>query len=469
MVACVLAFAAPAQGATIEVTTTNDEITLDGDCSLREAVEVARGNAAFDACPKGKANETDVIVLAPGTYALDLATTNESNNQNGDLDVTGGGPIKFKGAGAGDTEITTSLDDRILEAFAATSVKLQSLAVSGGEGGGSPADGGNVSILGGGKLGLKNVTMLNGTAPNGGNINMSNDSRFKMVKSTLAGGTATQFYGGGIRIASSSTATIKKSTLAANDVAASAADGSGGAIYLDSESSLEITDTDILGNEVNTTGLNEAEGGGILSQGELTVKRSLVAGNDANAAVGAESEVGGGIFHVSSDPALIVNTTLANNAAADLGGAYYTNSATTAMSHVTFSNNDAAAGDHLFAGTTALVKLANSIVPSALSGDACETPSDTIRSKGYNLFNLQDPDCPVKDTDEVVSDVGLDPDGLEDNGGFTSTIAIQKSSEAVNLVPLKKCGKSDGEDQRGFKRPAGNRCDAGAFERGAKP
>ncbi|MEJ7876306.1 MAG: choice-of-anchor Q domain-containing protein [Solirubrobacterales bacterium] len=197
------------------------------------------------------------------------------------------------------------------------------------------------------------------------------------------------------------------------------------------------------------------------------MKRSLVAGNDADAAVDAESEVGGGIFHLSSDPAQIVNTTLANNAAADLGGAYYTNGATTAMSHVTFSGNDAATGEHLFAGSTALVKLANSIVPSALGGDPCESPSDQIRSRGYNLFNLQDPQCPVKDTDEVVSDVGFDPDGLQDNGGFTSTIAIQKASEAVNLVPLAKCGVSNGEDQRGFERPAGNRCDAGAFERGA--
>lgn len=255
MAACVLAFAAPAQGATIEVTTTNDEITLDGDCSLREAVGASRGNAAFDACPKGQANETDLIVLGSDTYTLDLATTNESNNQNGDLDVTGAaGPLTIKGAGPSATEITTSLNDRILEVFAENSVKLQALRVSGGEGAGSPADGGNVSIVGVGKLTLKNVVMLDGTAPNGGNINMSNNTRFKMVKSTVAGGTATQFYGGGIRIDSSSTATIKKSSLLANDVAASAADGSGGAISVDGESSLEVTDTEILGNDVNTTG-----------------------------------------------------------------------------------------------------------------------------------------------------------------------------------------------------------------------
>lgn len=50
----------------IVVTTTADEATNDGDCSLREAFQAANGNAVRDACPAGSNTSTDQIVLADG-------------------------------------------------------------------------------------------------------------------------------------------------------------------------------------------------------------------------------------------------------------------------------------------------------------------------------------------------------------------------------------------------------------------
>ena len=52
--------------------------------------------------------------------------------------------------------------------------------------------------------------------------------------------------------------------------------------------------------------------------------------------------------------------------------------------------------------------------------------------------------------------------GATENGGFTNTIDLTAESEAVNLIPERKCKPAKGEDQRGFKRPKGKRCDAGA-------
>jgi hypothetical protein len=66
-------------------------------------------------------------------------------------------------------------------------------------------------------------------------------------------------------------------------------------------------------------------------------------------------------------------------------------------------------------------------------------------------------------------DAGFKDAAPDDNGGRTFTLDIAADSQAKDLVPVRKCGASGGEDQRGFRRPKGPRCDAGALERGAKP
>jgi hypothetical protein len=63
----------------------------------------------------------------------------------------------------------------------------------------------------------------------------------------------------------------------------------------------------------------------------------------------------------------------------------------------------------------------------------------------------------------------LDPAGLQDNGGPTTTIALLPTSPAINAIPngTNGCGTTIRTDQRGFVRPspANGRCDIGAFER----
>ncbi|MEX2457441.1 MAG: CSLREA domain-containing protein, partial [Actinomycetota bacterium] len=56
---------------TITVTTTDDELNGDGDCSLREAIVAANTDAQTDECAAGSG--ADTIVVPAGTYDLDLA------------------------------------------------------------------------------------------------------------------------------------------------------------------------------------------------------------------------------------------------------------------------------------------------------------------------------------------------------------------------------------------------------------
>ncbi|HXP85894.1 MAG TPA: choice-of-anchor Q domain-containing protein [Bryobacteraceae bacterium] len=63
---------------------------------------------------------------------------------------------------------------------------------------------------------------------------------------------------------------------------------------------------------------------------------------------------------------------------------------------------------------------------------------------------------------------GLDPAGLQNNGGPTPTIALLPTSPAVDAIPVSACTDFAGNpvktDQRGVPRPQGRACDIGAFE-----
>ncbi|HTP07954.1 MAG TPA: CSLREA domain-containing protein, partial [Anaerolineae bacterium] len=69
--------------ASIVVNTTADELTTDGNCSLREAIMAANTNAAVDACTAGSG--ADTIVLPAGTYLISIAGANENANLTGDF------------------------------------------------------------------------------------------------------------------------------------------------------------------------------------------------------------------------------------------------------------------------------------------------------------------------------------------------------------------------------------------------
>ena len=57
--------------ANISVSTTEDELNADGDCSLREAIQAANTDLAADACPAGSGMDT--ISVPAGRYELVLA------------------------------------------------------------------------------------------------------------------------------------------------------------------------------------------------------------------------------------------------------------------------------------------------------------------------------------------------------------------------------------------------------------
>ncbi len=109
---------------TLAVTTTFDDLTANGNCTLREAVQAANTNSAVDACPAGGTGVDQIVLSAGQTYALSLAGSSEDANQTGDLDVSTDLAVQGNGA-----TIDAQGIDRVFDVTGGT-VTLNALALT---------------------------------------------------------------------------------------------------------------------------------------------------------------------------------------------------------------------------------------------------------------------------------------------------------------------------------------------------
>jgi CSLREA domain-containing protein len=174
---------------------------------------------------------------------------------------------------------------------------------------------------------------------------------------------------------------------------------------------------------------------------------------------------GGGILNLGGQ-VKVSNSTFSGNSTGETGGGIY-NSGTLTVSNSTFSGNSATgAGGGIFindiVGTTTLK---NTIVANNPNGRNCKRLG-RMTDGGYNLedgnscgFSAAKNSLPSTNPKLASS--------LADNGGPTKTIALFTGSPAINAIPqgTNGCGTTITTDQRGVRRPQGNGCDIGAFEK----
>jgi len=198
-------------------------------------------------------------------------------------------------------------------------------------------------------------------------------------------------------------------------------------------------------------------GGGLFNAGNATITASTFSGNNASEASGA----------FNNGTLVIANSSFAGNqASAAVGGVE--NLMTLHLSNTTFFNNSSPSGGALFQNQgTSTVK--GTLLAKSAGGNNCVYFAGSITSLGYNLSD--DSSCGAYlmnsgDQNNVAS--GLDPSGLQDNGGPTKTIALVEGSGAIDVIPPASCTDVDGHtlatDQRGIARPQGINCDSGAYE-----
>jgi hypothetical protein len=240
-----------------------------------------------------------------------------------------------------------------------------------------------------------------------------------------------------------------------------------------------------------------ARGGGIYNAGALELENCTLSYNQIAAGNGgSETQFtaptaggmaqGGGIYHDSQTPLLLVNSTIAMNAAIGGAGGLFTQAA--------FGSSTAggpAFGGGLFqtnstAIWTNLAFISNSVVGGTAIGtgvagaqngssiSSANTPCalfNTILAFGIGAPNV---DIPLDGTNNLSSDntVFFSPSRnlrntdpllgpLRFNGGFTPTAAPLPGSPAIDAGSDLVCPPTD---QRGQPRPVGAHCDIGAVE-----
>jgi CSLREA domain-containing protein len=225
--------------------------------------------------------------------------------------------------------------------------------------------------------------------------------------------------------------------------------GAGAGVHVASGAGFTLRDSLVDHNTSATVG------GGIYSEGTLTVERSLIQSNDAEDSPAAH---GGGVS-VNGGTATFTNTTFSTNGADGSGGALHVNGGgAVTLRNVTLAQNAANAsppGQAIYqqSGTIAAI---NTLVTHTEAG-ACRLSGTIAWTAG--MVHGADTTCGAADANLTVG-VDTRASFLGNNGGPTLTYALQLGSPAIDAGN----GPCPATDQRGVARPQGGVCDIGAFE-----
>ena len=268
-------------------------------------------------------------------------------------------------------------------------------------------NGGGIYSIFAGSLNFTDVIFVNNSAvSNGGGITSEEGSSPNLVRVSFIGNSAS--YGGGMLN------------------------------YINSNSNL----TDVIFKS------NSAEyyGGGILNYLSTPLFKNVTFSDNS-------ADWGGGMGNYQSSPT-ITNATFTGNSATTHGGAISNESSNPSLFNATISNNSAVTyGGGIYNDELgSSVNISNSIVYGNSGGEIYHTVGTPLVT--YSI---------VKGGYAGTGNLDMDPKlgQLQNNGGFTETMALGEGSPAINAGTNTDCPATD---QRGMIRPQGNQCDIGAYE-----
>ena len=401
-------------------------LTQDGATSLVGALNHTYGQGAAYA------------FFAPTSPVWTVTNTNDS----------GPGSLRdaISSAGAGDTVNFSLTYPAIINLTSGTLLISKNVTINGpgssnliisGSGGLtviSVADAANVNIFG---VTISSGGFVYGTGSGGGGI--VNSGNLVLTDSSVSGNSAGGMFGGyGAGIANQGVLTVINCEVSGNLTY-----GNGGGIY--NGGTATITNTSLTNNTANGGPfIGLGNGGAVYNTGSLIVFRSTLSGNTSSGDSGGGN--GAGIFNFGGTLTLVYDTLSDNSAGGNgPGGAIY-NTAEMTMINSTLSgggiynigfgelSNDTILGGGVVNGGNLTIKgtiLANGSANCSLIAGSYTT------SAGYNLSD--DTSCSSflnNPSDMNGAPAGLDPNGLQDNGGPTQTIALLPSSPAVDVVPV---------------------------------
>jgi CSLREA domain-containing protein len=467
----------PVHASSLTVTSLADNRTVDGSCTLREAIQNANNNAATNIdCAAG--NGADIITFnLSGTITLLSSLPTIADAAGLALDGTGqtvtisGNNLVRVASVDHDASLTmnnltiangsNNASSSSFENYGTLTItncvfngnnnseydggaiynQSGSVTVTGSTFSGNTATNGNYG--GGGIYSLAgSVTIINSifsgnTAANGGGI-YCYDCTLHVTGSTFSGNMTPNGSGGGINNYSGNV-TITDSVFSGNG--ASWGDG-GGAIYSD-YGALTITNSSFSGN--SATG---SPGGAIFSGSSMNIKMSTFSANSAG--------TGGGIFS-DGDNSTIANSSFSGNSASANGGGVL-NTGTLIITNSTFSGNSVPDSGGGIGNSGGTLTLRNTIVASSASGGNC---SGTITNGGNNLDDGStcgwgSASGSMSNTNPLLGELSGSPAYFPLNDGSP---AIDKGNDAICAGwPV------NNQSQNSVTRPQGAHCEMGSFE-----
>ncbi len=164
---------------------------------------------------------------------------------------------------------------------------------------------------------------------------------------------------------------------------------------------------------------------------------------------------GGGMRNLNSSNPVLTNVTFAGNSATVGGGSGMSNNLSNpTLTNVTFSNNIASTVGGGIANVSSNPTLKNVI----LWGDTANSNLEIYNASSTPSITYSIVQGGYAGTGNLDLDPKLGP--LQDNGGFTETMALGAGSPAINAGTNTGCPATD---QRGVSR-LGGQCDIGAYE-----
>lgn len=401
---------------TIEVTTTADTASANGQCSLREAIINANDNAStYPECgAPGAGNVSIQFQSGLGTATITLTSTLPNITRTAGMTINGAGRITISGNNLYRVFIVNPSADITLESLTVASGRATgdcaTDATDKGYGGAIRNDAGSVTIQN--STFANNVAVwVGGCGGHGGAISHGADPASP----------------GGSR----GTLTVNNSTFSGNQ-----AGGNGGAIY-NNDAWIDISRSTFLNNTSAAPDNRSLWGGGaIFNYGALTISNSTFGSNTS-----ADSN-GGGIFTQAGTVTLINNT---------------------------FSGNSGVSGGDIYNyGST--LDLYNNILANSLGGGNCARRSTgNVVNAGDNINEDASNDCGLLGGSSG-NIVGSDPslDSLFVPSGSTAYFPLLAGSIAIDAGDDAKCAAApvNNTSQNGLTRPKGAHCDIGSYERG---
>ena len=369
--------------ATFVVNTTNDTqdatagngVCADaaGACSLRAAITEANGLAG-----------DDIITLPAGTYTQTLVGVDDTNAA-GDLDLTSN--ITINGAGSGTTIIqanaapNTAVERVIHFPAINVTVVINGVTIQNGRQLGGTFGGGVRVNAAGDNVTLNNCVISNNTSGfGGGGIIVNNATAVVTLNNTTVTGNSAVSVtgtnaglGGGIFVNAVGATLIANNSTISNNTASSTTTGGANGGGINSNGTVTLTGSTVSGNTVSTTGAGSL-GGGIYNAGAtMTLTNTTVSGNTATASSTFNS-IGGGIGHLAgtmniTDSAVSGNNASVTGTGAGLAGGIYNQQATLTLTRSTVSGNTAPihAGIRTLASAAATTTINQSAVVNNIS------------------------------------------------------------------------------------------------------